>query len=329
MPDYAPGTQEFGQGSERRMRHQIQRNLNIGDFLNGAGALMQALGANRRNAETQANEAYLAQQVQQEEQGGLGGGVAGPQEAPRYAEPGTMFTNMVNTMNPLYRPQGGLTGSGALQLANLREAKARTMADAQYRQDSLDTQRRGQDLAAEGRDTREANAQRRAEARAGERKATAEATQAANQRRADTEDERHYLDELNNILQGRSTTGMDPIKQGIFEEGLDENDPQLRSRVAGARVLVPGPERDAALRQNAGPTLEALNALRAKTGRPALSWESITQQQGGGGGAPAQQAMSLLDYGKKVAAERGWPWPPSQEQVNAIKQEFERMNQRQ
>ncbi|MBM3276066.1 MAG: hypothetical protein FJZ00_13015, partial [Candidatus Sericytochromatia bacterium] len=81
MPKYAPGTDAYDEGRERRFRREATRRQNISDLLIGGGQIMQALGAARRAREERAANDLYAQRIEQL----MSGGASGP--APSSVKP--------------------------------------------------------------------------------------------------------------------------------------------------------------------------------------------------------------------------------------------------
>ena len=77
MPQYAPGTQGFDAGINRREGRMFQRRQNVADILAGLGTIAQTLGQVRRAHEAEANDALYTQKLGELMQGG-----GAPQQPP-------------------------------------------------------------------------------------------------------------------------------------------------------------------------------------------------------------------------------------------------------
>ena len=77
MPQYAPGTQGFDAGINRREGRMFQRRQNVADILAGLGTIAQTLGQVRRAHEAEASDALYTQKLGELMQGGVS-----PQQPP-------------------------------------------------------------------------------------------------------------------------------------------------------------------------------------------------------------------------------------------------------
>ena len=77
MPQYAPGTQGFDAGINRREGRMFQRRQNVADILAGLGTIAQTLGQVRRAHEAEASDALYTQKLGELMQGG-----SAPQQPP-------------------------------------------------------------------------------------------------------------------------------------------------------------------------------------------------------------------------------------------------------
>lgn len=148
MPKYAYGTAASDQEIVRRDLANQHRQQNVNDILAGAGALFNTLGAVHRFQQNRADEnlsAQLAMKIMASPQGietPMPPGVEGPGLPTPWSVPiGQQLQrqqqqqnsgDMLETLGNWFHPQGKLTASSAMQLAQLGPSIAHQQLEQQY-----------------------------------------------------------------------------------------------------------------------------------------------------------------------------------------------------
>ena len=161
MPSYAPGTDPYYAGADRRNRHTFTRERNVSDLLLGIGMVAQQMGAIGRQRQEQANQAAFAGElgkVYEEPLPGIGPGYPGSdqegppdpslaatsgQEADPYMQrvagegaawkPSTFVESLGRMTMPFGEMQGKITPDMAIKLMAARQGRVTSESEAYKR----------------------------------------------------------------------------------------------------------------------------------------------------------------------------------------------------